>query len=197
MRLLKWLGALIACAGVSSAGAQEFNIVTEVRGGITMSGLELYPWDRNAIWNVVTPVPGSFNLSNIDSVQFNVLFAAPDVGAFEWLGTLRPALGGVISLSGRESLVHAGLNWQIPLGDVFYLEAEGGVAIHNGALQGATAPLRNLGCPVLFHWAYGVGANLTENWTVTATFQHASNIIFGCYPNQGINHLGVSLGYKF
>jgi lipid A 3-O-deacylase len=71
------------------------------------------------------------------------------------------------------------------------------VAIHNGALQGAEPPLRNLGCPVLFHWSYGVGANITDNWTVTANLQHLSNIIFGCTPNQGINHFGVSLGYKF
>jgi hypothetical protein len=197
MRLSKWLGVIVAGLAVSSASAEDFNVVTEIRGGITMSGLELYPWDPHHVLNVVTPVLGSFDAGNIDSVQFQALFWAPDVGAFDWLGSIRPEIGGVINLRGRESVIHAGLNWQIPVGDMFYLEAEGGVALHNGALSGAAPPLRNLGCPVLLHWSYGVGANLGENWTVTANFQHVSNIVFGCTPNDGLNHAGISLGYKF
>jgi lipid A 3-O-deacylase len=194
MRLSTWLGALVACAGVSVAGAQEFDIVDEVRFGATISEIGLSELSAPVY---VLPDLTTFDIANLDSVQFNVLFRSPDLGAFDWLGKLRPEIGGVVNLRGRESLVHAGLNWQLPLGDTFYLEAEGGLSIHNGALQGAEPPLHNLGCRVLFHWSYGVGANLDERWTVTANLQHVSNIIFGCYPNESLNHFGVSLGYKF
>ena len=64
------------------------------------------------------------------------------------------------------------------------------------ALSGASAPLRNVGCPVLLHWAYAAGANLTENVTLTAKFQHVSSVNV-CRPNDGINNFGVSLGWKF
>ena len=197
MRLFKLLAATIVCACASSAAAQELGIIEEIRGGAALSGIELYPFTQENYLSVLTPVPSSFDIANLDSLQFQVLLWSPDVGAFDWLGSLRPELGGVINLRGRESLLHAGLNWQIPLGDTFYVELEAGVGIHNGALQGAEPPLRNLGCRGLFHWSYGIGAKLDENWTVTANLQHLSNIIFGCHPNQGINHFGVSLGYKF
>jgi lipid A 3-O-deacylase len=121
MRLSTWLGALIACAGVSAAGAQELDIIEEVRGGAALSGIEIYPFTHENYLSVVTPVPSSFDIANLDSLTFQVLFRAPDVGAFEWLGSLRPELGGVVNLRGRESLLHAGLNWQLPLGDTFYL----------------------------------------------------------------------------
>lgn len=189
MRLLKWLAGLIAGLGLSSISAQELKLVEEIRGGAALSGIELYPNSG------FVPNANTFDLSNLDSLQFDILFDFASVHG--GLGILRPAVGGIVNLRGRESLVHGGVNWQLPLGDIFYLEAGAGLAIHNGALSGAVPPLRNLGCPVLFHWAYGAGANITENMTLTANLQHVSNVIMGCTPNQGLNHFGVSLGYKF
>lgn len=183
-----------ASAAIGPVCAQKLDIIEEVRVGGTLSDLGLKPLFASVY---VLPDLSSFDIAKLDSLQFDVLFRAPDIGAFEWLGSLRPAIGGVVNLSGRESVVHAGLNWHLPLGDVLYLEAEGGLAVHNGALQGAAPPMQNLGCPVLFHWSYGVGANINEDWTVTANFQHVSNVVFGCTPNDGLNHFGVSLGHKF
>jgi hypothetical protein len=190
------LAGIVACTcGASSAAGQELDIIEEIRGGAALSSIDLNPLPDTYVY--VLPRFDSFNISNLDSLQFDVMFRSPDIGAFEWLGSLRPAVGGVINLRGRESLVHAGFNWHLPLGDVLYFEAEGGLALHNGALEGASPPLRNLGCPLLFHWSYGLGANITESWTVTANLQHVSNVVFGCSPNDGLNHFGVSLGYKF
>lgn len=187
-------GILAAWAAVMPVAAQELDIIEEVRIGGTLSDLGLNPLFDSVY---VLPDLDTFDIAKLDSLQFDVMFRSPDVGAFYWLGSLRPAIGGVVNLRGRESLLHAGLNWHLPLGETFYLEAEGGLAIHNGALRGAVPPLRNLGCPVLFHWSYGVGANIDENWTVTANFQHVSNVVFGCIPNEGLNHFGISVGYKF
>lgn len=162
----------------------------EVRIGGALSGLELV---RNSI---VVPDLASFSLSNADSLAADLYFAAPDHDVFRWLGSPRIAIGGVLSLRGRESVGHAGLNWHLPIGETFFLEADLGLGIHNAALSGASAPLRNVGCPVLLHWAYAAGANLTENVTLTAKFQHVSSVNV-CRPNDGINNFGVSLGWKF
>lgn len=192
MRLLKWLAAAVVLFGGSaSVASQEFNPesfgLSEVRGGVTMSGIET--------WGLA--IQGqTLSIENIDSVQFDALFNLPDLDLLRWIGSPRVNFGGVINLRGRESLAHLGLTWHLPVGDVFYAEASIGVGVHNGALSGASAPLRNLGCRALVHWSWGIGANLTENLTLTANLQHLSNV-YACSPNDGINHVGVSLGWKF
>lgn len=138
----------------------------------------------------------TLSLANIDSVQFDAFFDLPDLDLLRWVGSPRANLGGVVNLRGRESLAHLGLTWHLPVGEVFYAEASVGGGIHNGALSGASAPFRNLGCRALFYWSWGIGANLTENLTLTANLQHLSNV-YACSPNDGINHLGVALGWKF
>lgn len=162
----------------------------EVRIGGALSGLELVPY------SIVVPDIGSFGLASADSLAVELYFAPPDHDVFRWLGSPRIAIGGVLNLRGRESVAHAGLNWHLPLGETFFVEADLGLGIHNAALSGASAPYRNVGCPVLLHWAYGGGANLTENVTITAKLQHVSNVTL-CRPNDGINHFSVSLGWKF
>lgn len=194
MRPSRWLVALIAGAAAFPAGAQEAAIVDEIRAGGALSDLGLNPLFASVY---VLPDLTTFDIAKLDSLQIDVMFRSFELGAPDWLGSLRPAVGGIVNLRGRESLVHAGLNWHLPLGDTFYLEAGAGLALHNGALSGAAPPLKNLGCRVLFHWSYGAGANLGENWTVTANFQHVSNVVFGCSPNDGLNHFGVTLGHKF
>lgn len=195
MRWMNWLGALLLGVaglgfGVAPAAAQMYGL-SEVRGGPAISGGELIPGFY------VIPQIDSFSFSNLESAQFDLYFETPFPELLQYLGSPRPFVGGILSLGGRESSLHAGVQWHIPLGDVFYAEFAGGAGIHNGALTGATRPLRNLGCQFLFHWSAGVGANVTDNVTVTLQLQHMSNIIYGCSPNDGMNHVGVSVGWKF
>jgi hypothetical protein len=138
--------AMVIGVGASGAAAQELDIVEEVRLGGALSSIDLNPLAETHVF--VLPKFSSFDIANLDSLQFDIMFRSPDVGAFEWLGSLRPAIGGVVNLRGRESLLHAGFNWHLPLGDVLYFEAEGGLAIHNGPLSGAAPPLHNLGCSI-------------------------------------------------
>lgn len=189
-RLAHVLSAATLLCLAGNAGAQDFGI-DEVRGGMAMSGLELMPK------YFVIPEVTSFNIGNIDSVQFDILFRSPDVDAFRWIGSPRPSVGTVVNLRGRESVLHAGLDWHVPIGDTpVYLEAGIGLGIHNGALSGAAPPLRNVGCRTLFHWHYGAGVDLSEHVTLTAEWQHLSSVNL-CQPNEGINNFGVTVGWKF
>lgn len=182
-------GGMICSAAPASAEGPIG--LSEVRLGPAISNGELIPG------SYVVPQIDSFSFSNLESAQFDLYWRTPFPNVLRWLGSPRPFVGGILSLGGRESSVHWGWQWHAPLGDTFYLEGAVGNGIHNGALTGALPPNRNLGCRFLFHWSAGVGANITENVTITAQLQHMSNIIAGCTPNDGMNHFGVSLGWKF
>jgi lipid A 3-O-deacylase len=166
--------------------------ISEVRLGPAFSNLELLPR------LLVIPDENSLNKARLDSLQFDVLFRTPWPDALAWIGSPRPSIGGVIGLGGYESLIHAGLDWHVPLGSTpFYLEAGGGVGIHNGYLNNAPPGFHNLGCRTLLHWEAGAGWNLSQNVDVTLQWQHMSNVVFGCNPNDGLNNIGVVVGWKF
>jgi len=182
-------------AGIKEA-AQSIGL-SEVRVGPALSNLEL------SLYQVLPrihffPDPESLNKGRLDSVEFELLWQTPWPDVFKWIGSPRPSVGGLVNLGGYESLVHAGLDWHLPLGPTpFYLEAGVGLGLHTGYLDNAPPGFHNLGCPVLVHYQYGAGVNLTPNVTATLQWQHMSNILFGCGLNQGLNDLGVEIGWKF
>ena len=199
IRIAGTLAAAFACMatgvnaedlGPVSAAARNLGI-SEVRGGPALTNLELF----NDF--AVVPEPYSLNVAKLNGAQFDVLFRSPDLDVFRWLGSPRPSIGTVINFSGHESVLHAGLDWHLPLGSsAFYLEGGIGLGIHNGYLNNAPPPFHNTGCRTLFHWQYGAGVNLSEHVTLTAEWQHVSSIGV-CSPNQGINDLGITVGWKF
>ena len=170
--------------------AHAFDI-DEVRGGVALSNLEM---DVNH-WLV--PDLSSLNKGRLDSVEFEVLFKSPTPDIFRWIGSPRPSVGGLVNLGGYENLIHAGLDWHLPIGSTpFYLEAGIGGGLHTGYANNAPPGFHDTGCPALFHYEYGIGANLSDHVTATLQWQHMSSLYL-CNPNQGLNHLGVEVGWKF
>jgi len=165
--------------------------VDEARGGFAFSNLEM---DVNH-WLV--PDVTSLNKARFDSVEFEVLFRSPSPDIFRWIGSPRPSVGGLVNLGGYENLVHAGLDWHLPIPNTpLYLEAGIGGGLHTGYANNAPAGFHDTGCPALFHYEYGIGANLSDHVTATLQWQHMSSLYL-CNPNQGLNHLGVEIGWKF
>ncbi|SFZ86244.1 Lipid A 3-O-deacylase (PagL) [Devosia enhydra] len=180
-------------AAIAQDAAQWLLPLEEVRVGGAISSVELIPY------SIFVPEVSSFDISNLDTVTFEALFRLPDIAAFQWLGSPRIELGGVLNLRGRESVAHAGLNWHVPVFETpLFLEMGWGIGIHDAALEGATAPYRNVGCNPLVHWSLSAGAEIDPNWSVIARLQHVSHaLLCGDAPNDGINNFGVSLGYRF
>ena len=61
---------------------------------------------------------------------------------------------------------------------------------------------RHLGSRVLFHLGPEIGYNITEHWNVSATWMHISNgwMLNGFdldAPNEGMDQLGMRVGYRF
>lgn len=165
--------------------------IQEVRLGPALSNLELNPTRM-----LFEPDLSSFLKARLDTIQFDVIMRSPEL--FAWIGSPRPSLGGVINVMGYESMVHAGLNWQVRLGESpFYTEFGLGLGVHNGYLTGAPVGYRDLGCRVLNEWQYGAGYDVNDKIAVTATWKHVSGFLFGCDPNDGINTFGVTAGWKF
>lgn len=166
----------------------------EVRLGGALSSIELHPY------SIFVPNLSSFDPANLDSVTFDALFRTPHIAVFDWLGSPRLELGAVLNLRGRENVVHAGLNWHLPVFETpLFLEMSWGVGFTDAALEGAAKPFRNVGCNPLVHWSMGVGAEIDANWNVVARLQHVSHALLcgNDVPNEGVNNFGIALGYKF
>ncbi|MBV9136417.1 MAG: acyloxyacyl hydrolase [Hyphomicrobiales bacterium] len=120
-----------------------------------------------------------------------------------WADYLIPHLqvGGTGNLAGGTNYIYAGPMWTVSYDKIFADFALGG-AIHDGQIQGHDGDLhRNkLGCRALYHVSWDLGYQLTENWSVMATFDHISNgsgTLSNCGSNQGISILGARIGYRF
>lgn len=137
-----------------------------------------------------------YHFNGITDVSFDAIFRSPDIDAFRWIGSPRPRIGATVSLQGLDSMAHAGLLWQVPLGDTFYLEAGFGAAINTGQLDGAQWPHRSFGCRIGFYESFGLGANLSPATTLTLTYEHTSNNGY-CERNDGLSNIGLRLGFKF
>ena len=178
--------ALIVGALAGPAQAQDFGL-EELRAGVFY----------HSAYGGFLPTGPNWDLSRLEDVKFAALFASPDIAAFEWIGSPRPEIGATLSLAGRENLVHANLNWQIPVFDTpLYLELGFGAAVTDGALTGATRPARNFGCSFNFYEAAGIGAHVSDNVTLTLRYEHMSNLEI-CQPNDGLSNLGLMIGFSF
>lgn len=175
------LGA-VALAG-SVAGAQAQSIYAdEIRGGL--------------YWHSADS--GDFDASRLEDVNVELLFAIPTLDEALAIGRLRPHVGATINFGGLESMVYGGISWTVPIGDTpFFVEAAFGGTIHNGHLEGADKPYRNLGCSVMFHESISLGYEITEQASIMATAEHASHASLCDGPNQGLTNVGIRLGWKF
>ena len=173
-------------AGVPSSGV--FDIVDEVRIGGHFHGI---------YWTMLPQNLQDWKWSRLEDVSFDVLFTSPDIDAFRWIGSPRPEVGVTLNIKGQDSLLHAGLTWQVPMFDTpIYLEGTFGAAAHTGYLTNAPQGQQNFGCRVNFYERFGIGANLTENATATLTYEHTSNAGL-CQANSGLSNFGLRLGWKF
>jgi hypothetical protein len=189
--VLKLVVALALAVFAGRAVAQDsydFGL-DEVRGGLFWHSVDHAP-------------PGSF-LGFIDTTRFQdlnveLLFTPFDLGDWNWLGEIRPHVGGTFNFGGLESQVYGGLSWthHIAGGPVF-IEASFGGAVHNGALAGAVAPARNLGCQALFRESGSLGYQITEQASIMLTVEHSSHAGLCGSNNVGITNLGFRAGWKF
>lgn len=172
----------------TSAGQLPLSATNEVRVGLHAHSTDyrLFPfWVQD------------FDMSLVEDVSFDLLFASPDIEAFRWVGSPRPEIGMTLNLGEHESLFRTGLTWSVPVFDTpLFLEGTFGGALQTGYVLGAPSGDRNLGCRINFYERFGVGTRLGDNATALITYEHTSNAGL-CEANDGFSNLGLRVGWTF
>jgi hypothetical protein len=138
--------------------------------------------------------------SNTADVQLEVDTAQPQFLRF--LGA--PHLNATLALNtaGKTDFGSVGLAWDHRLVGSLYGSLQFGI----GDSDGVTEPTDNpkdanrllLGSKALFREAGGVNWRMKNHWLIGVQFVHASNgLILGHRYNEGINDLGIRIGYRF
>jgi lipid A 3-O-deacylase len=127
-------------------------------------------------------------------VLFDPFVAPLDNRYLDVLLRPRPHLGGSLSTGGGSSQLFGGLTWTVPLPSIFFLEASFGGTIHDAPLE--NAPIA-VGCRVLFRESVGLGVELGPHWRVVGGIDHSSHANLCGDDNDGLTHIGGSIGYRF
>ena len=113
-----------------------------------------------------------------------------------WGGSIRPALGTTINFEGYTSKAYLDARWQWECTPHTFFALGLGIAIHDGETFTRDPEFKQLGRRVLFHPNAELGYRLTEHHSVSLFFEHISNASTAA-KNQGLDTLGVRLGYRF
>lgn len=112
---------------------------------------------------------------------------------------LRPRVhigGNLATGGGGVNQLYAGLTWNFPVYDPFFVEATFGGTWHDGPLDSPAGGL-DLGCHVMFRESIGVGMDIGERWRVVTAVDHSSHAHLCDGGNSGLTHAGVFVGYRF
>lgn len=195
--LIATVGVVLAMRPAISGAAPAGTVVAPGPAPHMVSELRLGMYAHDAYPNWLPSDLSKFRFDQIGDVNVELLFRSPDIDAFTWLGSPRPTLGVTVNLAGRESLMHLGLTWHVPVLDTpFYVEGMLGGAIHNGELGGVLGAKRPQGCRLGFYSGVGLGANLSDKITATLSYEHMSNADL-CADNFGLSNVGIRIGIKF
>jgi lipid A 3-O-deacylase len=116
-------------------------------------------------------------------------------------GTIRPALGGTITNGSGTSYGYGDARFEIegPLRTFFGVGL--GLAVHDGSLQPEQTASEHrkkaLGSRALFHVPLEIGVTPTPSIRLSAYFEHVSNGWLGTSVNEGMDNLGLRIGYAF
>jgi lipid A 3-O-deacylase len=114
-----------------------------------------------------------------------------------WRGTIRPIVGATINFDGYTSKAYGGARWQWELPSCNTFFAIGlAIAVHNGETFTTDRDYKQLGRRVLFHDSLELGYRLDDHRSVSVFFEHISNASTAD-KNQGLDTLGLRLGYRF
>jgi len=136
-------------------------------------------------------------------INIEALFAAP--GFLRVLGAPRPHIGASIATdSDATSQIYAGLEWKAHLARRLFVAGSLGGAVHNGETDAfdpaVDIPRLNntqfFGCRALFRLGADIGVDLTDRVSASVHWDHISNAGL-CVNNEGLDNLGIRLGYRF
>lgn len=126
-----------------------------------------------------------------------------------WTGRPHPFLFGSLNTGGDTSFAGVGLEWRWQVADKWRIDPSLGYVVHNGEIDNPYAPGTAqsvnfasqhvlYGSEDLFRLTVAVTHEITERTNAQVAFTHFSHgHIIGSGRNQGVDQLGVRIGYEF
>lgn len=140
------------------------------------------------------------------NVEFQVSFDSP--GFLSWAGSPQPYVMASVNTAGDTSFGGVGLEWRWDFAEGWALEPGVGYVVHDGALENeyAGGPQQEafardhllLGSRDLFRTSIGITRDFEGPLEAQLFFEHLSHgQILGSGHNQGVDQLGIRIGYQF
>lgn len=141
------------------------------------------------------------------NIHGEVVFESP--GFLSFLASPEPYAIASVNTAGNTSFAGVGFNWDFEFADGWAIEPALGYVIHdgetknpfpNGSPEAATFSDENvlLGSEDLFRTSLSLTRDLNANWRIQLHYEHLSHgQILGDGRNQGMDSVGVRLGYRF
>ncbi|MEJ2164086.1 MAG: acyloxyacyl hydrolase [Desulfobacterales bacterium] len=171
------LVALLLSNTYAEAG-EPVPLISEVRFGLVEQGVLVFSQHRRE--------------SGI-GLNGDVVFGRP---SFDFpYGIVRPTLGFGISLSGGTNRLYSTLQWEIEKSS-FFFDLGPGLAVHDGRLHGDSEDEKHYGSRVLFYYQMSLGYAITQHYRLALFHDHMSNAYLA-EPNNGLNTVGLRIGYRF
>ncbi|MGE0830578.1 MAG: acyloxyacyl hydrolase [Hyphomonadaceae bacterium] len=182
------IGALMAGAGAAQAG------VSEVHVGVMAHNIRVID-DKNA------------DKEDGPAIELEANFDSP--GFLHWAGRPEPYIVASVNVAGETSFAGVGLEWRWEFADGWALQPGLGYVIHDGELEN---PYPNgspeaadfaaehvlLGSRDLFRTSLGLSREFGEHWSGQVFYSHLSHgQILGEGRNQGMDQIGLRIGYRF
>lgn len=184
MKHLAAIGALILLVFAAAPAAAQIRI-DEMRGGVLAQGC----------------CGQGSNKEQGVSINLEALFGSPDF--LSAVGAPRPLVGvSVATDSDATSQIYGGIEWRVHFSKRLFATGTVGASLHNGETDRfdriADRDRMNstvfLGCRVLFRLGGDLGYELTDRLSISAHWNHVSNAEL-CSENEGLDHLGLRVGY--
>lgn len=141
------------------------------------------------------------------NVEFQVSFDSPSW--LGWAGSPQPFVVGSLNVAGETSFGGVGLEWRWDFADKWALEPSVGYIIHDGEVSN---PFPNgspeaaqfadehvlFGSEDLFRTSLALTRDFEGPWEGQIIFEHLSHgQILGHGRNQGLDSIGIRIGYQF
>lgn len=178
--------AFLSAAAPSEPAAARFS-VDEMRGGVLAQDC----------------CGGGSNKEEGVSINLEALFSSPRF--LSVVGAPRPLIGASIATDGAAtSQLYGGLEWKLEFSERFFVAGTFGATVHDGETD-RFDPVADAdrvrdtvfyGCRVLFRIGGDLGYEFTERVSASLHWNHISNAGL-CEHNEGLDHLGLRMGYRF
>ncbi|MEO0465323.1 MAG: acyloxyacyl hydrolase [Pseudomonadota bacterium] len=184
----------LALSAIGLPGLAAADLVDEVRVGVIQH-------------NICVSDCKNADKEDGPNIHGEVVFNSPEFLSI--LFSPKPYVIASVNAAGNTSFGGVGLNWDIGIADGWSIEPGLGYVIHDGELEN---PFVNgtpesiafgeenvlLGSEDLFRTSLSLTRDLNTQWRAQLTYEHLSHgQILGDGRNQGMDSIGVRLGYRF